>query len=365
MKKLFLLFCPLIAFGGLVVDGVKLGPAMLTGISDISGTGRMVLGTGLNVTNISTSAVGSRQAGQNTGTMTIGNYARGAQQNGYNYSSGILIIGSFSHGSQQNGYNYGGTMDIGSTSYGSRQSAYNITGTMTIEDNVSGSSQEGLNRGTMLIDNGAAGSRQAGYNRGTMAIGISAYGAQQNGHLDPTATATNNGVAALQILNLSSNQHAVTTDAGTGSVLLGAGIASNAYSIVAGDGQVSHGDGSITAGGGFFGSGAGLTDIPVPAYQPWAVLAPVAGTATVTFASGSLVAVTAVASPTVITIDNTGFPTSGVSYVGMELWAGTNSITFAAASITNPVAPVIPTNGWCSLLFRRVGNTAVWTGKGL
>jgi hypothetical protein len=88
----------------------------------------------------------------------------------------------------------------------------------------------------------------------------------------------------------------------------------------------------------------------------------IAGTCTVTFASGSLVKLTATNSPTVLTFDNADFPTSGVSRVAVELWAGTNSITFPTATITHSVAPTISTNDWTSLIFRRSGNNAVWTG---
>jgi len=65
----------------------------------------------------------------------------------------------------------------------------------------------------------------------------------------------------VQLLDLTNGQSAVTTADGDGSILLGAGTASNRYAIVAGDDQVSHGDGSITAGGGFWGDAAGLTGI--------------------------------------------------------------------------------------------------------
>jgi hypothetical protein len=101
-------------------------------------------------------------------------------------------------------------------------------------------------------------------------------------------------------------------------------------------------------------------DSPYQAYT--SVGSVIAGTCTVTYASGSLVRLTATVSPTVLTFDNTNFPTSGVSRVAVELWAGTNSITFPTSRITNSVAPTISTNDWTSLIFRRSGNKAVWTG---
>ena len=106
-----------------------------------------------------------------------------------------------------------------------------------------------------------------------------------------------------------------------------------------------------------------LTDALNSPYQAYtSVGSVIAGTCTVTFASGSLVRLTATDSPTVLTFDNSNFPTSGVSRVAVELWAGTNSITFPTATITNSVAPTISTNDWTSLIFRRSGNKAVWTG---
>lgn len=115
-----------------------------------------------------------------------------------------------------------------------------------------------------------------------------------------------------------------------------------------------------------------LSTNPIPAqitaaidspYQAYTSVGTVAnGTCTVTYASGSLVRLTATGSPTVLTFDNTNFPTSGVSRVAVELWAGTNSITFPTARITNSTAPTISTTDWTSLIFRRSANKSVWTG---
>ena len=87
------------------------------------------------------------------------------------------------------------------------------------------------------------------------------------------------------------------------------------------------------------------------------------GTCTITYASGALVQITATNSPTTLAFDNANFPTNGVSRVSVELWAGTNAIAFATASITNAVAPTISTNSWNSLFYRRSDNNAAWNGR--
>jgi hypothetical protein len=97
-------------------------------------------------------------------------------------------------------------------------------------------------------------------------------------------------------------------------------------------------------------------------YQAFsATVEAVDGTATVSHASGSLVRIYCT-NDTTLAFDSTGYPTSGVSRVAVELWAGTNSIGFASASITNAVAPPISSNDWTSLFFRRSG-TNLWTGR--
>jgi len=197
----------------------------LADVTDLSGTGRRVFGTGLNVTNIDATAVGASQSGFNNGTQTIGDGAYGASQSGAN----------------------AGTQTISGSAYGASQSGYNKTGTQTIGDGAYGASQSGRNAGTQTIDANAVGASQSGRNYGTQTIGECAYGAQQRGQITVTATATNNGIGAVQLMDLTNGQQAVTTAGGAGSILLGAGIASNRYAIVAGDGQESHGDGSISA----------------------------------------------------------------------------------------------------------------------
>jgi hypothetical protein len=99
-------------------------------------------------------------------------------------------------------------------------------------------------------------------------------------------------------------------------------------------------------------------------YQAWTVLNPGAGeTCTIAIAHGSLVSITATNGLTTIEFNNAGYSTQGVSRVAVELWAGTNSIAFNSASITNSTAPTLNTNAWNSLFFRRTAGNAKWEGR--
>ena len=220
---------------------------------DLSGAGRRVFGTGLNVTNIDVTASGANQSGYNSGLMTIGADAYGASQSGRN--TGTQTIWANANGASQIGQNFLGTQTIGAWASGASQRGANYGGSMIIGDYAFGASQSGENRGTtMTIGGDAGGASQSGYNSGTMTIGVLAYGASQSGRVGSSATATNDAVGAMQLFDLTVGQDAQTTVGGSASILLGAGVASNKNAIVAGDGQVSHGDGSITAGGGFYGN---------------------------------------------------------------------------------------------------------------
>jgi len=99
-------------------------------------------------------------------------------------------------------------------------------------------------------------------------------------------------------------------------------------------------------------------------YQTYsATVDPAAGeTCTIVYASGSLVKITATNGLTTLTFDNTNYPTNGVNRVAVELWAGTNDIGFASATITNVTAPTISTNDWTSLFFRKSA-TNLWYGR--
>lgn len=98
-------------------------------------------------------------------------------------------------------------------------------------------------------------------------------------------------------------------------------------------------------------------------YQAFsATVEAVDGTATVVYASGSLVRIYCT-NDTTLAFDSTDYPTSGVSRVAVELWADTNSIAFDSTTInTNDFAPTISSNDWTSLFFRRSG-TNLWTGR--
>jgi hypothetical protein len=148
--------------------------------------------------------------------------------------------------------NVGTLAGIGDLSGSGRRAFGTGVSVQGIEASAAGASQSGYNNGTQTIGDNAYGASQSGWNEGTQTIGSGAWGAQMRGRVSVTDTATNNGIGAVQLLNLTTGQNALTTVDGDGSLLLGAGTVSNKYAIVAGDGQQSHGDGSITAGGGFY-----------------------------------------------------------------------------------------------------------------
>ena len=103
-----------------------------------------------------------------------------------------------------------------------------------------------------------------------------------------------------------------------------------------------------------------VTELAVPNQQFTGIITNVLGTATVTYASGSLVQFTAT-NNTVITFDNTEFPISGVSRVDLEVFAGTNTITFPTNTIANTTI-TFSTNNWTSIFFRQVQG-GLWTGR--
>jgi len=259
---------------------------LISGIYWSIGTnGSMAAGEGINLTNIDARSYGAQQNGRNLGTMTISSNAHGAQQLGYNISGSQVIerdsagaqqiggnvgtryIGPSSYGAQQIGVNNNGTQIITNSGYGAQQIGYNA-GTQIIGVAAYGARQSGWNNWLMTVDVNAFGAQQFGYNLGVMTIGANAYGAMQAGYLAGTnAFATNNGNGAIQLVSLANGQRSLIESGGAGSILLGAGISSNRYAIVAGDNQVSRGDGSITAGGGFWGSALGLTNFPANVVQ--------------------------------------------------------------------------------------------------
>jgi hypothetical protein len=213
------------------------GGQSATNFADVSGTGRLVFGTGLDVTNIASAAVGAQQSGYNSSTQTITGSSYGAIQIGFNQGTRAIQT---AYGAIQNGHNRG------------VQSISSAVGAM----------QSGRSYGTQTIGANAHGASQNGENAGTQEIGGSAAGAAQRGKVVETASATNNGTGAMQLFDLTAGQQALTTSDGDASILLGAGTSSNQNAIVActaDGGQESHGNGSITAGGGFYGPTATIT----------------------------------------------------------------------------------------------------------
>jgi hypothetical protein len=243
------------------------------------------------------------------------------------------------------------------------------SGTQTIGSSASGANQFGLNFifGKLLIGRNAHGASQCGANEGTMEIGEDAFGASQKGHVQ--GSATNNAAGAMQLLALTAGQHALTTSGGAGSILLGAGVASNRYSIVAGDGGESHGDGSITATGGFFGDGSGLTGLSsgissndaiaiasnaVDTSSAYNYVLTSAPTVTISVASASYSLI--VEHPTCeIAFDMAIFPTNQMHHPALMLWAGTNVVSVNASQVdaTSWAAVDVNSTNWTFMIFSK------------
>jgi hypothetical protein len=99
-------------------------------------------------------------------------------------------------------------------------------------------------------------------------------------------------------------------------------------------------------------------------YTDWTgTVTPQNGTATVAIAHGNM-PVLVTDAPCVLTLDPTGYGTAGVSRVSLSYYTGTNSFTFATNVITYSATPNVDTNGWNTLLIRRVSDGA-WKGVGL
>jgi hypothetical protein len=99
-------------------------------------------------------------------------------------------------------------------------------------------------------------------------------------------------------------------------------------------------------------------------YTDWTgTVTPQNGTATVAYAHGNM-PVLVTDAPCVLTLDPTGYGTAGVSRVSLSYYTGTNSFTFATNIIDYAATPTVDTNGWNTLLIRRVSDGA-WKGVGL
>jgi hypothetical protein len=107
--------------------------------------------------------------------------------------------------------------------------------------------------------------------------------------------------------------------------------------------------------------GGGGGSVP---YTDWTgTVTPQNGTATVTYAHGNM-PVLVTDAPCVLTLDPTGYGTAGVCRVSLSYYTGINSFTFATNVITYSATPTVDTNGWNTLLIRRVSDGA-WKGVGL
>jgi hypothetical protein len=108
---------------------------------------------------------------------------------------------------------------------------------------------------------------------------------------------------------------------------------------------------------GFVGNGAGLTNYS-PFEQFSGTITPDAGgTCTIAYAHGSLVQIYQPAMDITLSFDETDYPTTGVSRVGVEIYSLTNSIALDFSTCTNESwATNKSTTGWTTWFFRRVGN---------
>lgn len=187
-------------------------------------------------TGLATSAIGNMRIGVLESTGIIGINSYGNIQAGYteSYTNSRLEMMSGSRGSIQRG-SFTGTIST------------NIIMPNTYGAEMSGSFQGG--EGSIAsIGSYAHGSSQRGEFLGTgLTIGGNARGASQFGFVEEDASATNNAPGAIQLLNLSQFESALTTADAGGSLLLGPGTNSVAY--------------SVKAAGGFYGDGANVTNV--------------------------------------------------------------------------------------------------------
>lgn len=166
----------------------------------------------------------------------------------------------------------------------------------------------------------------------------------------------------MQLLDLESGQHALTTSGGAATIGLGAVTVSNKNSIVAGDGNVSHGDGSITANSFWQGNTrmATIDDIPeVPdittQYSAW--------TTNVTAASGTYIITSAwgnqprleLNGDAVIDFDF-GASSDGLHRLTLSLWSGSHSVTWLTNNVDFAEAPELSTNAYNTILIRKIGS---------
>lgn len=218
---------------------------------------RLVIGSA-DIADIADSAVGSYLSGEFTGANSIYYSSRGASQQGY--FTGNSAIGHTGHGSQQLGY-FTGDNAIGYMAYGASQRGYftgNTAPYVNIGAQAHGSEQRGFFSGVANISSADFGSSQIGRFEGKASIEQS--GAQQLGVLDATSTATNRARGAIQVMGGNANEVYTTENTAVGSLLVGPGIQTNEYGILA--------RGHIETKLGFIGDGSQLTNI-LATYGPF------------------------------------------------------------------------------------------------
>lgn len=186
-------------------------------------------------TGLHPSAYGNIRAGVIEAISSIGENAYGNLQIGYNenQTENNLVIASGVRGSIQRG-SFNGT------------EVTNIIMQDTYGAEMAGSFYAD-NRLLAKIGSISHGASQRGFFEGNIVIGDNAYGAHQIGYTTTDSSATNEAVGAVQLINLMSGQQALTTPAAHGSLLLGPGTNSVAY--------------SVKAAGGFYGDGANVTNV--------------------------------------------------------------------------------------------------------
>lgn len=199
-------------------------------------------------------------------------------------STGTLIIGTSQLGVNVGAGSHGNILDWGGIGSGTHTIGANSGANLirmwgyaggTIGASSYGNTQIGRNGNQMEIGNSVFCAEQRLYSEGSSYIGGGSLGASQYGYIHMVCSATNLASGAMQLLALDNSRtssNALTTADAHGSLLLGGGIASNRYAIVAGDLQVSHGEASITAGGGFWDNGVRLPTNALtnePAFIAW------------------------------------------------------------------------------------------------
>jgi hypothetical protein len=218
--------------------------ANANGSSSTGANFNVIYGTNINLggfnsssfTGISSATKGSIRAGLFEGLSQIRGDGFGNVQLGFHQDGGsdsYLIIEDDTRGAIQRGSFEGvwTTNRIGRGAHGAEQAGHFIQDFAEVA----------------VINDDAYGAGQRGYFEGSLTIGSSGYGSHQFGYVQSGGVATNLARGAIQLLNLSSGDIALTDSSAHGSLLLGPGTNSVAY--------------SVRAAGGFYGDGANVTNV--------------------------------------------------------------------------------------------------------